>query len=108
MQGKRKSIEKKGPIFKRHFFEEKKRGCKKLTFEYIWTHHLSQNNKECALVGTKHKMTTTKATIQPQLQIFVFLVCQPPISVYFCDLVYVLLVARIVQNSCINHNLPKY
>ena len=25
----------------------------KLTFKYIWTNHLSKNNKGCALVGAK-------------------------------------------------------
>ena len=33
-----------------------------VTFQYIWTNHLSNNNKEYAFVGQTHQMTTTKAT----------------------------------------------
>ena len=43
---------------------------------------LSKFNKECALVGTKNEMTTTKTTTQqPLLRMFVFHVSQPS---YLC------------------------
>ena len=50
-----------------------------LTFKYIWTNHLSKNNKGCALVDTKQQMTIAKATTQQlQVRILVVHACQPP------------------------------
>ena len=52
--------------------------CSKLMSKYIRKNHLSKNNKDVHMLGSKHRTTISKATPQqPQLWMFVFYVCQP-------------------------------
>ena len=72
-----------------------------LTFKYIWSKHLFKNNLRCALVGTKTSIerATMKAnnTTTTAMNVYILL-CSPNTTfMYFCGLMYIILVVEIVQ-----------
>jgi hypothetical protein len=62
--------------------------------KYIWTNHLSKNNKGCALVGTKTSNDDNNKSNNTTSN-----------RIVLRSSVHVISMVRILQNSCINPNI---